>query len=206
VDDKKGKAGSVGRPASFDRDAAVRTAMDLFWERGYEGVSISDLTAAIGIAPPSLYHAFGSKAGLFEEAVALYERGEAGLDLEKLADAATLREWTRSLLEGAAKNVAKSGRACLISSGMIMAHPNNQAVAQTLKIRRATFRQAIGENLLRWLPGAYAHDLARYLVTVLQGLSMQAGDGASLEELRPTIELVLSTVVEQELRTLAALG
>lgn len=120
---KKGKGGSGGRPASFEREAAVRTALDLFWARGYEGVSIADLTAAIGVAPPSLYHAFGSKAGLFEEVVTLYQRGEAGLDLEKLAGAATLNEWARGLLEAAAENVTKSGRACLISSGMIVDHP-----------------------------------------------------------------------------------
>lgn len=194
---KEGKVRSGGRPASFERETAVRTALDLFWARGYEGVSIADLTAAIGVAPPSLYHAFGSKAGLFEEAVALYERGEAGLDLEKLASAATLREWTRGLLEGAAENVAKSGRACLVSSGMIVSHPDNRKVAQTLADRRAAFKQAIGEQLLRWLPETDANNLARYLVTVLQGLSMQARDGATMEDLRPTIELALSTVTQR---------
>lgn len=178
--------------------------MDLFWARGYEGVSIADLTAAIGVAPPSLYHAFGSKAGLFEEAVALYQRGEAGLDLEKLAGAATLSEWARGLLEAAAENVTKSGRACLIASGMIVCHPDNREVAEGLADRRAFFRQAIGERLAHWIPEAMAQDLSRYLVTVLQGLSMQARDGATFEELCPTIELALSTVAEQEARALAA--
>lgn len=202
---KKGRGGSGGRPASFEREAAVRTALDLFWARGYEGVSIADLTAAIGVAPPSLYHAFGSKAGLFEEAVALYQRGEAGLDLEKLEGAATLGEWARGLLETAAENVTKSGRACLISNGMTVSHPNNREVAQALANRRAAFRQAIEENLLRWLPAVEAQELARYLVTVLQGLSMQARDGATMEELRPTVELALSTVAQQEARVTAAL-
>lgn len=201
---KNGKGGAGGRPASFEREAAVRTALDLFWARGYEGVSIADLTAAIGIAPPSLYHAFGSKAGLFEEAVALYERGEAGLDLEKLSCATTLGDWARRLLEAAADNVTRRGRACLISSGMIMSHPDNREVAQTLADRRTAFRRAIGTTLLRWLPEANAHALARYLVTVLQGLSMQARDGATIEELGPTIELALSTVALEEARASAA--
>ncbi|WP_163368077.1 TetR/AcrR family transcriptional regulator, partial [Enterobacter hormaechei] len=52
-------------PRTFDRDQAVDIAMRLFWRHGYEGVSLNDLTAAIGIAPPSLYAAFGSKAGLY---------------------------------------------------------------------------------------------------------------------------------------------
>ncbi len=175
----------------------MHTALDLFWARGYEGVSIADLTTAIGVAPPSLYHAFGSKAGLFEEAVALYERGEAGLDLDKLAAATTLSEWARLLLEAGAENVTKSSRACLISSGMIVSHPDNRAVSQTLADRRATFRRAIGEHLHRWLPEPDAHDLARYLVTVLQGLSIQARDGATMEQLRPTIDLALSAVEQK---------
>lgn len=206
VSSKKGQGGSGGRPASFEREAAVRTALDLFWARGYEGVSIADLTAAIGVAPPSLYHAFGSKAGLFQEAVALYERGEAGLDLEKLAGATSLSEWARGLLEAAAENVTKNGRPCLISNGMIVSHPDNLQVAQTLAARRAMLRQAIGENLSRWLPEPIAHDLARYLVTVLQGLSMQARDGATMEDLRPTVELALSTVAQQEAQASAALA
>ncbi|MFC6390460.1 TetR/AcrR family transcriptional regulator [Methylorubrum zatmanii] len=172
--------------------------MDLFWARGYEGVSIADLTAAIGVAPPSLYHAFGSKAGLFAEAVALYQRSEAGLDLERLASAATPGEWARGLLETAAENVTKHGRACLISNGMIVSHPDNREVAQALADRRAAFRRAIETSLLRWLSPADAQELARYLVTILQGLSMQARDGATMEELRPIVELALSTVAQKE--------
>jgi hypothetical protein len=89
---------------------------------------------------------------------------------------------------------------------MIVCHPDNQAVAQALADRRALFRKAIGDSLLRWLPEPDAHDLARYLVTVLQGLSVQARDGATMEELRPTIELALSTVSQQDARLPAAIA
>jgi hypothetical protein len=76
---------------------------------------------------------------------------------------------------------------------MIMCHPDNQAVAETLAKRRAAFRQAISEQLLRWLPEPDSHSLARYLVMVLQGLSVQARDGATMDDLRPVIEMALST-------------
>jgi TetR/AcrR family transcriptional regulator, copper-responsive repressor len=204
IDKKRGRSG--GRPASFERDAAVRTALGLFRERGYEGVSIADLCAAIGVAPPSLYHAFGSKAGLLEEAVALYEDGEAGLDLTKLSDSRTLREWAHRLLEAGAESVTTSGKACLISNGMIMCHPDNQAVAGKLAERRTAFRRAVSEQLLRWLPEPDAHSLGRYLVTVLQGLSVQARDGATMDDLRPTIELVLSATVLRDTQEAAAIG
>lgn len=206
VIDKKPKSVSVGRPASFERDAAVRTALGLFRERGYEGVSIADLTAAIGVAPPSLYHAFGSKAGLLEEAIAFYESSEAGLDLTKLSNSKTPGDWARGLLEAGVRSVTKSGKACLISNGMIMCHPDNQAVAEKLAERRAAFRQAVSEQLLRWLPEPDAHSLARYLLTVLQGLSVQARDGATMDDLRPVIELVLSATVLRDTQETSAIG
>lgn len=66
-----------GRPRAFDRDTALQRAMDVFWVRGYEGASLAALTEAMEIRPPSLYAAFGSKEGLFREALAHYEGGDA---------------------------------------------------------------------------------------------------------------------------------
>ena len=68
----------AGRPREFDREAALERAMRLFWEQGYEGTSMSSLVDALGLASARIYAAFGSKEGLFREAVALYEQAEGG--------------------------------------------------------------------------------------------------------------------------------
>ena len=90
VDDTNAKLKCEGgRPRGFDREAAIATAMELFWRHGYEGVSINDLTHTIAIAPPSLYAAFGSKACLSGEALDRY--AAAALDLSVLDDARPAR-------------------------------------------------------------------------------------------------------------------
>lgn len=66
----------AGRPREFDRDTALKQAMLVFWRRGYEGTSMSDLVEVMGIASARIYAAFGSKEALFQEAVALYEQSD----------------------------------------------------------------------------------------------------------------------------------
>ena len=64
--------GKTGRPIGFDRDSALEAAMLLFWERGYEGTSMADLTHAMGLNPSSIYAAFGDKHALFQLVVKRY--------------------------------------------------------------------------------------------------------------------------------------
>src|SRR5688500_2948348 len=99
-----------GRPWSFDRDRAVETAMRLFCGHGYKAASLVDLTKTSGIAPPSLYSAFGSKAGLCREALNRYEESLGWLDLKPVASAATLAEAVRRLLEAAFRAVTHPDR------------------------------------------------------------------------------------------------
>src|SRR5580765_8758958 len=91
-----------GRPLSFDRDAALERAMHVFWERGYEAASISDLTAAMGITPPSLYTAFGDKEHLFLEAIERYGKGPGGFGQRALDEEPTARQAVQRLLDEAA--------------------------------------------------------------------------------------------------------
>ena len=191
-----------GRPWSFDRDRAVETAMRLFWRHGYEGVSIGDLTKAIGIAPPSLYAAFGSKAGLYREALARYEEGVGVLDMAPVGSAATLAEAVRRLLEGAAGAVTHPDRerGCMVSSGMIACHPEHESLARDPAARRDAMRERILHALLPFADGDEARRLARHLAAVMQGISIQARDGATPAELQEIVDDVVSGVAARSLQ------
>jgi len=166
----------MGRPRSFDRDVALEQAMRLFWEKGYDETSIGDLTAAMGVAAPSLYAAFGDKRALFEEAVELYERLPgapitAG-DGEPTAFGAVARILASAAQEYAAPDQPKG---CFV-----LAEP-------LLDARRAASCEAIRERLRQGageLPeGTDLDALASYVSAVLAGMSSRARDGATREDL-----------------------
>ena len=79
--------------------------MRLFWKHGYEGVSFQQLTAALGVAAPSLYVAFGNKAALYREALDRYADLRRASDLSFMDEACCLQEAVRLLLEGTARGL-----------------------------------------------------------------------------------------------------
>lgn len=192
-----------GRPWSFDRDRAIEIAMRLFWRHGYEGVSVGDLTKAIGVAPPSLYAAFGSKAGLYREAVARYEVTVGCIDMAPVESARSLAEAVRLLLEGAVRAVTDPDRekGCLISSGMITCHPEHAALARDAAARRDAMRGRIAQALRPFAGVCDLDRLGRHLAAVMLGISVQARDGAAPAELR---EIVDDVVLGIEARTSAS--
>jgi AcrR family transcriptional regulator len=194
TDDKRG---ARGRKPTFDRDETIGIALNLFWRHGYEGVSIGDLCEAIGIAPPSLYHAFGSKAGLYRAALRQY--GVGYMTLDEIGAAPSACSAVQSLLERGVEAVTRPGRplGCLVSSGMLMVGPDHAGLAAELRALRAGLRQAIERRIAQdvasgILPASVdASALARFYATVLQGLSAQAIDGATREELTSTAAIAL---------------
>lgn len=187
----------AGRKAKFDRDAALDTALDLFWRHGYEGVGIADLTKAIGVAPPSLYHAFGSKADLYRAVLRRY--GSGGMSADEIAAAPSARAAVETLLERGIAAVTRPGGplGCMVSSGMLMTAPENAGLAAELKAMRAAIRLALERRIERDVadgvlpPATKAGALARYYAATLQGLSAAAVDGASAVELRAVADLAL---------------
>lgn len=177
-----------GGPRTFDRDEAVATAMRLFWRHGYEGVSISDLTAAIGIAPPSLYAAFGSKAGLFERALRRYAAGEANIFARARADGGGVAEVVERMLMLAARLYPqRDGVAgCLVLDGARNS-ADPEARALTAALRResvAAIRDFIAEE-----EPARAGSLAEFVTIAMMGMSAAARDGAGEEILTGFAEM-----------------
>ncbi|NSC21995.1 TetR/AcrR family transcriptional regulator [Streptomyces albus subsp. chlorinus] len=180
-----------GRPRTFDRDAALEAAMRVFWERGYEATSLAELTEAMGIRPPSLYAAFGSKEQLFREAVELYERTEGSATSQALDEAATAREGVHEALRRNACRYTEPGKpsGCMVVLAGTNCTPENEPVRELLAKDRRTTEEYLRARADRGVaegdvpPGTDTATLAAYYATVLFGLSLRARDGAPRTDL-----------------------
>jgi AcrR family transcriptional regulator len=187
-----------GRPREFDVDEALDRALRVFWRRGYEGATLPDLTEAMGINRPSLYAAFGSKEELFRKALERYVEGPAAFVRESLTEP-TARGVAERLLGGTIDLVTdrRNPRGCLIVQGALACGETAESVRRELAARRAAGEVAVRQRFERAradgdLPAeSDAADLARYVVTVMRGMAVQAAGGASREDLRRVAELAL---------------
>ncbi|WP_327142147.1 TetR/AcrR family transcriptional regulator [Nocardia sp. NBC_01327] len=186
-----------GRPRKFDRDAALDKALRLFWQQGYEATSISDLTTALGIGAPSLYAAFGDKQTMFNESIAVYGANYAGFAERALAEEPTARAAVARTLREAAVEYTKPGQpgGCMVISAGL--NTTNTEVAAALEHMRTANVHAFAERIRTDIDAGLlpadtdAAVLARYIGTVMQGMSQGARDGASRRELRQVAELAL---------------
>ena len=176
---------TVGRPREFDADAVLETAMELFWEHGFEGVSISDLTDATGINRRSLYAAFGTKEELFRCAVRRYLDGPGGFVAAALQQPRA-REVAEAMLHGAADSYTDPARprGCLVVHGALAAGGDTDNVRVDLARERDAGVKALAHRFdeaqaAGELPGVDTLVLARWINSVCQGFSVQARSGAT---------------------------
>jgi len=191
-------ANTVGRPRAFDSDIALEKALNVFWRKGYDGTSLADLTEAMGINKPSLYSAYGNKEQLFLKAIELYENRPCSFFLPAL-EKPTAYEVAEFMLFGAANNLADDShpQGCVIIQGALSCSDSAETIKEALINKRldgeakltARFKYAQEQGDLP--ASADPSALARYLGTVVQGMTIQATNGSNAEQLREVAHLAL---------------
>jgi AcrR family transcriptional regulator len=184
-----------GRPRAFSPEKALDQALRVFWEHGYEGASLTDLTEAMGINRPSMYAAFGNKEALFRKVLDRYAKGDAAYGDRGLNEPSARRAMELVLLSAAdLLSEPKRPRGCLLVQGALACGNEANSVRRELCARRAAGEAALRERLARAkaegdLPaGADAAELAGFVTAVLQGMSVQGAGGATREKLRGIAE------------------
>jgi AcrR family transcriptional regulator len=188
----------IGRPRAFDAEEALEKAMLVFWELGYEGASLADLTERMGISRKSMYAAFGNKEELFRKALRRYEEGPIAYVAESLR-AATAREVAAAFLAGAVEATTRPGcpAGCLGVQGALAAGETGRIAHDILVEWRAgghvhlrdRFQRAVEEGDL---PASSDPDLiARYVMTIGNGIAVQAAGGATREDLQRVADAAL---------------
>ena len=186
-----------GRPREFDTEEALAAALRVFLEKGYDGASLTDLTEAMGITRPSLYAAFGNKEALFKRALDLYETEKLAY-VRRALDAPTARRVVQRLLDGAIKNMTSECPGCLGVIVSVSCGSTESPIQQDVRARAQSARAAMVERLQRAIDegdftlSVSAEAMTQYLMAVMQGLAVQAGTGATCEQLQQVAEATLA--------------
>ena len=187
-----------GRPREFDAGEALDRALEVFWRKGYEGTSISDLADAMRLNRPSIYAAFGNKEELFRKVLDRYAEGPAS-SVRKALEAPTARQAVEHVLRAAASVPAhrRRPRGCLLVQGALACSDAAEAVRRELISRRADGETEVRKRLDRAkaegdLPrSSDPAALARYVVTVAHGMAVEAASGASRQQLLQVVKTAM---------------
>jgi AcrR family transcriptional regulator len=194
----KGEKVPTGRPREFNVDKALDRALRVFWRKGYEGASLPDLTKAMGINRPSLYAAFGNKESLFKKTIDRYLEGPAGY-VRAALEQPTARRVAEHALRGTIELVtdSRNPRGCFIVQAALACGDTADCIRRELAKRRDAlvtalrkrFERAVAEGDLT--SDCDPADLARYVATVMHGMSVQAASGAQRGELEQVAKIAL---------------
>jgi AcrR family transcriptional regulator len=198
------RAMAMGRPRAFDADKALDEAMEVFWRHGYDGATIAQLTKAMGINPPSLYAAFGSKEELLKAALDRYSAKRAEFMCDVLS-APTAREVAGRMLLRIADSQTDPANppGCLLVQGGLACGAGAENVPFELAAHRAQTEDQLRERFVKAKAegdlGAAADPraLARYLSVVMAGMGVLASSGADRDALREVALVSLKAFDEQ---------
>jgi AcrR family transcriptional regulator len=196
------KAACVGRPRGFDIDLALEQALNVFWRHGYEGTSLNELTEAMGIKKPSLYAAFGNKEQLFLKAIDLYENRPDSL-FNTAFKHQHVADVVGGLLLGAAAKFTDCShpQGCALINSTLSCSEASESIKQAVLERKAQhklqliarFEQAKHQGELN--ADCQPKVLARFISTLFQGMSIQASEGASIEELQQVASMAIAGIL-----------
>lgn len=180
-----------GRPRNFDTEKSLAKAMEVFWKKGYEGASMAELTSAMGIASPSLYAAFGSKERLFREAIELYIATDGAAVWQVTLAAPSAYGAVEAFLMTSALQFCRINKptGCFVTLSALHLTLASAAVGAEISARRVRSVETLTEKLAQGLQsheideGVNLEAVARFFVTVQQGMSIQARDGATRQKL-----------------------
>ena len=187
-----------GRPPAFNRDVALDKALDIFWRHGYEGASMAELTAAMGMNKPSIYAAFGNKEELFRQALNKYMSGPVSY-IQEAMQQPTAKQAVEMLLTKSAELLCgcNSPRGCMVVQGALTVGQG----AELIKRELITYRQGFEAALKKRFDQAKKESdlpkevdtasLAKYIATVHQGMSVQASSGAKKKDLLGVVQMAM---------------
>lgn len=190
----------MARPKAFDPGHALERAVEIFWEKGYEGAAMSDLVGAMGIARQSLYDTFGDKRELFQRAVAHYCRRRHAEFLEALAGAPTPLAGLRLFIG----SLAEPTRGCLLVNTLAEFGQHDEELAGFLRAQLARLEEALREVLERARDageldaGRDLDVLAATIANGLHGLALLHRIGEPAERLRRVVDGILETIATRE--------
>ena len=188
----------LGRPAEFDKESALDVAMRLFWERGFEGTSMADLSQAMGIHPSSIYAAFGDKQELFALAAKRYA-DEPAQYMVRALEQPTFQGFILAAFDNTVEFLGSKEHpsSCFTLTGAISCGTDTEPAKQLMREMRLDNEAAIKARLLRARKAGEfpkeenVDDYTRYLSSLLSGLAIQAANGSTRAELKRTAEVAL---------------
>jgi len=188
---KKTSARSRGRPLSFNREQVLDAAVQIFWEKGYEGASLDDLTNAMGINRPSLYGKFGNKHGLFMQAIDSYVATITSTQLVPLMEVSDIRQAISGYLGEVIRCVASSDwpSGCMVVSVAAEVSERDDMVRSKVSKLLEDAEELIANRIAEAaradasVPIDDPQKLARMVVAIGQSLAARARAGATRDEL-----------------------
>lgn len=194
-----------GRPRQFDPNVAALAAMEVFWEKGYEGASLDDLTRATGINRPSLYNTFGDKRELFLASLNAYSSNIASKAVDAFEAEPNIEAAVRVFFQTSLSNAVRTGdlaRGCLVGTAAVASVTTLEGLAGTLqemsqRLRNRLIARFDAEKAAGTLRNDFpSNDRAALVVELMQGQAHRARIGDDIDDIAANLDVRIASVLQ----------